>query len=409
MSYREYDPSKDAESTCRILREAGWLKEGSEEAYKRVLAGSRTLVAEMDGEAECVVASSRGTMRYANEDLPFAAITDVLTSRVARKQGHASRLTAMAAALDAADGVLVSGLGMFDQGYYDRLGYGLGSYDRRTVLDPAALTVPGAKRAPRRLTTDDWQLIHESRVARHRGHGSCVLTEATTRFEMENTGGGFGLGYCDGPDGALSHHAWFGVLGDVMHGPYSVRWMAFQTEEQLRELLGVIRNLGDQVHAVRIADPPGVQLQVLMDKPFRYMRLSDKSRFETKCNAWAWCQLRICDLPGCLERTRLLGDEVKFNLKLADPIGKYLPDDAPWRGIEGDYVVTLGPSSHAESGEDNSLPTLIASVNSFTRLWLGVCPASCLAVTDDLSAPRELLEKLDWLIRLPTPLPDWDY
>jgi hypothetical protein len=412
MIYREYDPSKDAKAACRIMREAGWMREGGEEAYQQVMSDSRSFVAEVNGEAECIVVSSKGNLRYVSEDLPFAAITDVVTSRVARKLGHGSRLTALAAARDAADGVLVSGLGMFDQGYYDRLGYGLGVYDRRMVLDPAMLNVPGAKRVPRRLTIDDWRLVHESRLARRRLHGSCVLGEATTRFEMANTNGGFGLGFCDGPDGELTHHVWLGVMGDARHGPYVVRWMTYQNDEQLRELLGVIRNLGDQVHAMRIADPPGVQLQALMDKTLRYVRLTENSRFETNSVAWAWWQVRMCDVPGCLARAKLPwaeGDEVRFSLKLTDPIGKYLPDDAPWRGVEGDYVVTLGPSSHVERGSDDGLPTMNASVNAFTRLWLGVSPATGLAVTDGLKAPHDLLEKLDWLLRLPSPIPDWDY
>jgi len=60
-------------------------------------------------------------------------------------------------------------------------------------------------------------------------------------------------------------------------------------------------------------------------------------------------------------------------------------------------------------GRDPGLSTLTASVNAFTRLWLGVRPARGLAVTDELSGPPALLEELDWLLRLPDPKPDWDY
>jgi hypothetical protein len=42
-------------------------------------------------------------------------------------------------------------------------------------------------------------------------------------------------------------------------------------------------------------------------------------------------------------------------------------------------------------------------------LWLGVRPATGLAVTDELSGPPELLEALDWVLRLPDPKPDWDF
>jgi len=42
-------------------------------------------------------------------------------------------------------------------------------------------------------------------------------------------------------------------------------------------------------------------------------------------------------------------------------------------------------------------------------MWFGVRPATSLAITDQLSAPQELLEKLDWTLRLPEPKLDWDF
>ena len=74
-----------------------------------------------------------------------------------------------------------------------------------------------------------------------------------------------------------------------------------------------------------------------------------------------------------------------------------------------DYVVTLGPVSSAEPGREPSLPTFTASVGAFTRLWLGVRPATGLAVTDELSGPQDLLSRLDGMLRLPDPKPDWDF
>ena len=94
---------------------------------------------------------------------------------------------------------------------------------------------------------------------------------------------------------------------------------------------------------------------------------------------------------------------------MADPIRQFLPDTASWRGVGGDYIISLGPSSSAEPGRDALLPTLKASVSAFTRMWLGVRPASGLAVTDQLCGPPDLLEELDWALRLPDPRPDWDY
>ena len=123
----------------------------------------------------------------------------------------------------------------------------------------------------------------------------------------------------------------------------------------------------------------------------------------------AYWQMRICDLPGCLEQTRLRCDDVRFNLRLADPIERFLDKNAAWHGIGSDYIVTLGRASSAEPGTDTALPRLTASVGAFTRTWLGVRPATGLAVTDELSGPRELLEELDWALRLPEPKPDWDF
>ena len=95
--------------------------------------------------------------------------------------------------------------------------------------------------------------------------------------------------------------------------------------------------------------------------------------------------------------------------KDTDPIEAFLDEKSPWGGVTGSYVVTLGPSSGAEPGTDSSLPTLTATIGAFTRLWLGVRPASGLTVTDRLSGPTELLEQLDWVLQLPDPKPDWDF
>lgn len=43
------------------------------------------------------------------------------------------------------------------------------------------------------------------------------------------------------------------------------------------------------------------------------------------------------------------------------------------------------------------------------RMWLRMRPATSLAITDQLSAPQELLEKLDWILRLPEPKLDWSF
>ncbi|MFQ6089338.1 MAG: GNAT family N-acetyltransferase [Candidatus Methanofastidiosia archaeon] len=409
MEFRNYDPKKDKEAVHRIWREIGWLEEGKEEAMNHLVACGRALVADINGEAECLVTTAPGTIRYLGEELPFSSITGVTTSRIARKKGLATRLTAHAMAEDTLDDMLVCGLGIFEQGFYSRLGFGIGGYEHWIAFDPSQLNISIKPKLPRRITADDWKIVHASRLARSCGHGSCSIDPPEiTRAEMLWAKNGFGLGYCDGSSDELTHHFWC-TTKDVEHGPYDVKWITFQTSDQFLELMALIKSLSDQVRLVRMREPQGIQLQDLLDRPFKQRQVSKKSKFESNMHAIAYWQIRICDLLGCLERTHLKGDEVRFNLKLSDPIEDFLDESAPWHGLTGEYVVTLGPSSSAEQGMNVALPTLTATVGAFTRMWFGVRPATGLAMTDQLSGPQELLERLDWAISIPNPKPDWDF
>ncbi|MDE2729636.1 MAG: hypothetical protein OXI19_16540, partial [Gemmatimonadota bacterium] len=138
--------------------------------------------------------------------------------------------------------------------------------------------------------------------------------------------------------------------------------------------------------------------------------VSEKGSFNTLIRGDGYWQARICDLEACMAKTHLDGPTTRFNLALEDPIEKHLDADAPWRGLTGEYVVTLGPESSAVAGADPTLSTLTASVGAFTRMWLGVRPATGLAVTDDLDGSPELLSALDRTLRLPVPgLCGWEY
>ena len=406
MEFRRYDAERDQEAVHRIWREVGWVEEGKEEPLDLIVGAGQAMVAELSGSAECVVLTAPGRMRYLDEDLSLSGVTGVTTSRVARKRSLAKRLLALALAMDASEGAVVAGLGAFEQGFYDQLGFGTGSYDLWVGFDPAALKVDVRPRVPRRISRDDWAMVHASRLARLRSHGGCNFSPAAlTRAEMIWADKGFGLGYCDGEGGALTHHFWCDAKKE--RGPYEVLWMAFQTREQFLKLMALLKSLGDQVRLVRMSEPPGIQLQDLIAQPFKQGQISEKSSYAAGIRTLAWWQVRMCDLPGCLARTHLGGPYICFNLSLSDPVEAFLDDDAPWRGIGGDYVVTLGPSSWAEPGIDRTLPTLMTTVNAFTRLWLGVRPATGLAVTDTLAAPQELLDQLDRTLRLPQPVPDW--
>lgn len=408
MIIRPYDHDADKDAVHRIWREVGWLDKGEEEAMDFIVAAGRAIVAELNGSAECLVITAPGAMRYLDSDLLFCGVTGVTTSHVARKQGLASRTAAHAIAMNVADGALVAGLGMFDQGFYNHLGFGTGGYEMWFRFDPARLNVTAKHRAPRRLTAADWEAIHAARLGRVRTHGAVSLTPATlTRGETMRTSNGFGLGYFDGPDGALSHFVWFGTRN--MHsGPYDVLAIAYRSRSEFIELLALIKSLGDQVRLVTMMEPGGVQLQDFIEQPFKQRQVTENSPFAVGVRASAWWQMRICDVSKCLAETHLPGETLRFNLRLSDPIATYLPPDAPWRGVAGEYIVTLGPESHAEYGADPAIPTLATTVNAFTRLWLGALSASALTYSDTLEAPQELIEALDRTLRLPQPRIGWD-
>lgn len=409
MEWRYYESDRDKVAAHRIWREVGWIGEArTPEELDRFITGSgHGFVADLNGEAECLVLTAKGDLRYQRETLPLACVTGVTTSRLARKQRFAGRLTATAIATEAAEGAAVASLGIFDQGFYNKLGFGNGSYERSIKFATGDLMVNATPRVPLRLTMDDWPRIHEARLRRHRTHGSASLfAPEFTMGRMHWGQNQFGLGYADDPDGGLTHLI-FCNASDVEHGPYTIQYLVYRTGDQLLELLALLKSLTDQVYTVHVYEPAEVQLTDFLHQPFKAHRTNGGAH-STGIDAYAWWQMRICDLAACLAQTKLCGN-VRFNLKLSDPIERYLDDTMAWRGVAGEYVVTLGAASGADHGHDATLPTLTASVNAFTRLWLGVRPATGLAVSDDLEGPPELLEALNEVLRLPSPKPDWDF
>ncbi|MFX1251734.1 MAG: GNAT family N-acetyltransferase [Promethearchaeota archaeon] len=411
MNWRSYDPKKDKDAFYRIWREVGWLeKEKQKESImNNYIECGRALVAEINGEAECIVNSAPGTINYLNEKLTFSGVTGTTTSRIARKRGLATRLIAQLVAEDTKGGIQVCGLGMFEQGFYNQIGFGTGSYVNVFKFDPSTINVNRKARIPKRLTTDDWEKLHNARLNRLSRHGACnFLPPVVTQVQMRWGKNNFGLGYED-DNKRLTHYFWC-ECENIESGPYYISCIIFQNWEQFLEIMALIKSLGDRVRLVIIKEPPGIQLQDLLQTPFKYRQITKGSKFESNMQGSAYWQVRMCDLQGCLAKTHLKGEEtVRFNLKLMDPIERYLDKDTEWRGLSGEYIITLGASSEAEKGKDQLLPTLKASLGAFTRMWLGVCPATGLTATDELSGPLNLLEKLDWRLRLPVPRLDWDF
>lgn len=411
--YRE----DDFDAVVRIWREVGWIEdnETQREGLQWFLSVGHAEVAVIDGEAECCVHWADGGMRDQHRDLPMAGITAVTTSHIGRIQGLATRLTARAVAAGAEAGAAVAALGMFDQGFYDRLGFGTGTYDHVVVVDPATLKVPKPTRPPVRVGLDDWADVHAALLRRERRHGSMVLHDPELlAAELRWNSVPFGLGYRD-EAGTLTHF-FVGSAKETEHGPYELNHLAFEDGEQLLELLGVVRSLADQVAAVRLLEPPGYQLQDLIHQPFRTGTIREGSDHATGIRADAIWQVRILDLPACIGGRRHPGANLSFGLHLDDPIATWLDHDSAWRGVGGDYVVHLGETCAIEpvgdvaaDGSIGGLPTVTTTINAFSRMWFGVRPASALAITDQLSGPAELLAALDDAIDLPAPLRGWDF
>ena len=435
IQIRPYERQRDLKAIQRIWYEIGWIdSEAGARAVADFVSTGSCLTAALDGEAECMAHATLGSMRYANlwrnprlnaglsselnEDLPACVVTAVMTSRVARRLGLALQLTARQIAAGALDGAAVAILGVFDQGFYDRLGFGTGSYEHAIWFDPSTLRVDAPFRPPKRLTKDDWRAIHGAMMTRRRGHGGCLLPEPELmKAELGLNPNGFGFGYETG--GRLTHCVWL-VASKVAHGPYRMKILAFQDGSQLMELLAFFKSLGDQISLIEVPEPSGIQLQTLLDQPFRHRRNTDKSDYAAYHETAAWWQLRMLDVAACVERRHWPGEEVRFNLVLTDPVTDFLTEGS-WRGCGGDYWISIGPSSHAEPGCRDDLPTLRATVGAFSRLWFGVAPATGLAITDGLRVenarnpgpfdqdPPHLLERLDAALCMPQPRTGWDF
>jgi predicted acetyltransferase len=407
MKFRYYDPKKDLPAITRIWQEAGWIEkdEQEEKALSHAVEGGKVLVADIRKEAECMVQTLEGSIRYGREDLPLSVLAAVLTSLVGRKEGLAGKLTATAIAEAVESGAALAGLGMFEQGFYNRLGFGTGTYEKYIAFDPSTLNVPTKTKAPFRIAKEEWQKVHEKRLKRYRVHGSCnIFDPSFTRFDMEIKKEGFGLGFYD-EKGDISHHFFGKKKGE--YGPLKIYWMNFRSYPQLLELLSLIKSFSDQVCLVEMVEPAGVQLQDLLVKPFRYRRITEKSDFQSSMDAVAFWQMRVCDLKRCVEALTLKNGALSFHLTLTDPIESFLTGRDGWKGVAGEYTVHLGESSSVEAGRKGELPHLRASVNSFTRLWLGVLSARVLSVFGDLKGPAELIDEIDEALLLPQPHTDW--
>ncbi len=406
MDIRPYDQARDLRNAERIWHEIGWVETPQQASHlKDFLSAGSCLTGCLRGGVECLVHTVPGSIRYLEEELKLCVVTAVTTSRIARRQGFAQKITALQLAEAALDGAEVAALGIFDQGFYDKVGFGTGSYEHTFKFDPATLLVDREFGVPTRLDKGDWKDMHAAMTSRLRGHGGCnldppILMKAEAGF-AEN---GFGLGYYSGE--SLTHFFWCDAKGE--HGPYVIAMIAYRNKDQLLELLALIKSLADQVSSVEMNEPQHLQLQSLLREPFRTRRNTRNSEHANRHHSAAWWQIRILNLAGCLARHHWHGDAFAFNLRLSDPIERHLQDNN-WQGVGGDYVVRIGATSSVEKGLQTGLPELTTSVNAFSRLFFGVVSASGLGYTDHFEVEAPLVAQLDAAFCLPTPRTTWDF
>jgi len=227
----------DLDDVFRIWREVGWLDDDDKrDALGVFLQTGSAEVADLDGAAECMVHWTPGTIDHTGTTLGLCAITAVTTSLIGRKQGFASSMTARALRQGAEAGHAVAGLGMFEQGFYDRFGFATAAYDTLYKFDPGRLMIDDVPyRTPVRVTTEMWAEMHAAMTSRLTSHGSVSLQpERIMEAEVGFDDKPYGLGYRDA-DGTLTHFVQGRMRGE--HGPFDITWIAYRTIDQLRELL----------------------------------------------------------------------------------------------------------------------------------------------------------------------------
>lgn len=411
MTIRPYNKDKDQDAVRELWEEIHWLERGDKKqakTQKLFLAKSRSLVGELEGRAECLVCRCDGSIRHLNEDLPLSIIAAVTTSMVARKQALASRITAQSIAEDAEAGFPVSALGMFEQGYYTRLGFGNGSYTNKAKFNPSHLNIDVEMGMPVRLTKDNAQECHQAMLKRWKNHGAVdVIPMELFHAEMLWTENPIGMGFRN-KAGELTHFIW-GECDDE-NGPFRIQFIAYQNREQLLELLALIKSLGNQIYVIGLWEPAHIQIQDLLKEPFKSQNISSGNEYEQLIKAEAWWQLRINDVQRCVSAIKLKGrPQLSFNLELDDPITAYLEEEQTWRGAGGEYIIHLGEESSASPGYDKELPTLKAGVSGFSRLWIGAASANKLASCGEIQGDQSLLDALDETLALPMPNTGWSF
>jgi predicted acetyltransferase len=146
----------------------------------------------------------------------------------------------------------------------------------------------------------------------------------------------------------------------------------------------------------------------MLKRPFRSQAVAEEGKYAAEQSACAWYQLRILDIPACINALSYSGRDIVFQLNVEDPVDEMLAGDDSWRPVGGSFDVTLGQHAAVKPAQDKSLPALTCTINTLSRLIWGVSSASNLAISDGLQAPVSLLTALDGVFT-PNPKPGWDF
>lgn len=403
MNIRRLQLKSDLERILMLWQEVGWISPDKKSALKLLFESGDGYGAEMDSELEATLLSLPADINYNNKLLSLQALSGLVVSPRARRRGIAGRLMTRALEEGVRSGQALSALVMFEQGFYDSLGFGLGGYKHIFTFDPDLLEVDADPEPPERLTAEDWQSVYQALQERKRANGGVnIKNPHFIKAEMEwDKNDDYGLGYRD-EEGDISHFVWLWRKGDS-HGPLQVKFLAYQTQEQLLELLAVIARLGDQVHAVRMDEPHSIKLRDFIVYPHKQARITAESKYSYASTVQAPWQLKILDLEKCVSAFDLAGIDLEFNLELHDPLAEYADSESP-AVISGEYSLKLGEESCLKSEPVKRLPTLTASINAFTRMYLGAATPTELKTSSLFSAPPELLQDLEeTFVQLPEP------
>lgn len=399
---RSYEPG-DLDAYVRIWLECGWISDGEKEKQGLGLfaEAGHSSVAVLNGEPESFGSWFDGTVHYDSTDLSLGHIAAITTSRLGRRQGFASLLTERCLVEAAEAGFAVASLGIFDEGFYDKFGFGTGSAVPIVQFDPASLRVDAPYATPERFDLKDLPELQQALANRLQGHGSVTIDSPIwLGGDWESAERTFALGYRN-DEGRLTH--FFAGAPDADFAHYEIFIFSYETTDQLLQLLRLLSELGDQAVSMMVVEPSHVRLLDLIERPRRQRKRSLRGNHEAGERADSWWQMRILDLEACIAARSWPGEPVRFNLTLTDPL-----TDSPtssWTGLGGDYTVTIAADSTVEPGHTSGLDQLDASVGAFTRMWLSVLPASQLTITDSLTGPAELLDALDQAFALPVPKP----